>query len=167
MDRGKLGGIGTAVRSSRLRLLGPLGTAAPSRNKAARRAPAGGEPVGQHLDDANGIKPEMSYSQVGSAVARATLGAAETALAHCSVGGRGEDRRPGMSGAEGAHLPEGQRLERPAGPKPHRCNPELEKIIDALFIFPPTLGPPWRAFIRCMRSDPSPPAVKASDRSEA
>lgn len=39
-------------------------------------------------------------------------------------------------------------------PRPHRCNPELEEIIQSLFRWPIHLGKPFRDFIHCLRNKP-------------
>jgi hypothetical protein len=55
----------------------------------------------------------------------------------------------------GDDSPELSRHDRLKGQKPHRCNPELEEVIEALFEFPPALRKPWSEFIACMRASPS------------
>lgn len=42
-------------------------------------------------------------------------------------------------------------VQRIDGPSPHRCNPELEKVIEGLYEFPPNVREPFFAFVACLQ----------------
>ena len=52
------------------------------------------------------------------------------------------------------------------GPRPHRCNPELDDVIQALFEWPIHIREPWNAFVACMRQKESPEDKESPEKKE-